>query len=238
MNITLKQKLVIKSFFSSIICAFILAFLFQTLLYQPFKIPSSSMEPNLLIGDYIFVNKFAYGYNNSSLSFGLNHINVTEYNIYISKKKLGDIVVFYIPHSNKYYVKRVVGLPGDKIKIHYGNLYINNIKVVQEKLNNNIQKTTKRILYKETLPNGITYYIYKNCTANHYIMPNNTPEYCVPINTIFCLGDNRDNSIDSRYLNEIGFIKENTIIGKAQFIFWTKQIWHFLSTKRIFTIIK
>ena len=238
MNITLKQKIVIKSFFHSVICAFILAFLFQTLLYQPFKIPSSSMEPNLLAGDYIFVNKFAYGYNNNSLSFGLNHINITEHNIYISQKRLGDVVVFYIPHNNRHYVKRVVGLPGDKIKMHHGNLYINNTKVVQKKINNNTQNTTKRILYKETLPNDVTYYIYKNYNANHYIMPNNTPEYCVPINTIFCLGDNRDNSIDSRYLNEIGFIKENTIIGKAQFIFWTKQIWYFLSTKRIFTIIK
>tara|TARA_B110000503_G_C7115924_1_gene400343 strand:- start:304 stop:1014 length:711 start_codon:yes stop_codon:yes gene_type:complete len=233
-----KQARAVKDFFKSLILASFFAFLFQTFFYQPFKIPSGSMRPTLLVGDYLFVRKFAYGYNNSSLAFGLGAFGLTEKSVVFSQKKRGDVIVFDITNSDKHYVKRIIGLPGDSIRMHKGELYINGIKVLLKEVSP-IKNSGSRVkTYLETLPNGVSYNIYKDADAISTTMPNQTPEYFVPADSIFCLGDNRDNSVDSRYLNEIGFIKEKKVLGKVEFLFWTKALWKSLKTERVFTGIK
>ena len=217
----------LKDFFFSIICAFLLAFLFQSFLYQPFKIPSSSMSPTLYIGDYILVEKFIYGYNNNSLSFMLNRIFFLNISIFFKSPTRGELVVFLLPNNNRfYYVKRLMGLPGDVLYIKNSIIYINDIPLIKiyfgSKLYfyyNNVKYRTD--IYKEFLHISFSYFIfldkiYKNITAN--FNPNSTPYYIIPHNYYFFIGDNRNNSIDSRYIKKIGYIPKNKIIGRAKFL--------------------
>ena len=233
-----KQIIFIKDVVGSILLAFFFAFLLQTFLYQPFKIPSSSMNPNLLVGDYLFVEKFAYGYNNSSLSFWISKLNLTDKKIVFKKPKRGDIIVFNVDFDNKHYIKRVIGLPGDTIKVQQAELYINGKKIQKTEIGVKIEQETKYIIYKEILPNGYYYNIYNSANNSDKIGHVDDIEYTVPADSFFCMGDHRNNSRDSRYLNEMGYIKERNIIGKAKLLFLTESAWKLFKTDRIFTLIK
>ena len=239
----------LKEFFSTVVFATIFAFLFQTFLYQPFKIPSGSMKPGLQIGDYLFVEKFAYGYSNSSLSFMLNRFDIFSDMFFYDEPKKGDIIVFLLPKdSSTHYIKRLIGLPGDEIQMKEGQLYINGITVKKEYQG---QKTSIKEggilnikdIYRETLPNGVSYSIHTYHNENKLKFPNDTPVYKVPENHYFFMGDNRDNSIDSRFLKDVGFVHKSRILGKAKVLFWTRDFSIFdfitkLETNRAFKFIK
>lgn len=241
-----------KELFKSMSVALIFAFIFQTLIYQPFKIPSGSMKPGLQIGDYLFVEKFAYGYNNSSLSFWLNRFNLFTKSLFFDHPKRGDVIVFLLPtDSSMHYIKRLIGLPGDEIQMRDGKLYINNVAVKREYKGQKIDIEQNNIsyvknIYKETLPNGVSYMIYMDDDRKNYrnnFDHNDTPVYKVPQDHYFFIGDNRDNSIDSRFLKKVGYVYKNRILGKAKVLFWTSDfsVINFitkLKTNRTFTIIK
>lgn len=233
-----KQLIFIKDWINSVLFALVFAFLFQTFLYQPFKIPSGSMEPNLLIGDYLFVEKFAYGYNNSSLSFWVNELELTDKQIEFTKPQRGDIIVFNIEADNKHYIKRIIGMPGDHIRLQQGEVYVNGDKLPRVELQKKIVHGQMRVVYKETLPNGVAYNIYKDPINGMQKSNFDEIEYVVPADSYFCMGDNRDNSRDSRYLNEMGYIKAGMISGKAKFLFFTAAAWKSFNIDRVFTLIK
>ena len=245
-------KTFINTFFS-VTYAFVIALLFQSLIYQPFKIPSGSMQPGLEIGDYLFVEKFAYGYNNSSLSFMLNRMKLFNKSFFFNNPQRGDVIVFLLPTDRSlHYIKRLIGLPGDKIQIKEGILYINSIAVKNEYISQKIAMSNTYSIpndikvFKEVLPNGVSYRIYKN--RNKQMMfynfdYNNTPLYKVPQNHYFFMGDNRGNSIDSRFLNSVGYVHQSNIVGKAKLLFWTsdfsvKSLMTELKTNRTFKQIK
>ncbi|WPX96466.1 signal peptidase I [Candidatus Bandiella euplotis] len=234
----------LKELFNSLIFAFVFAFLFQTFLYQPFKIPSRSMEPNLMIGDYLFVEKFAYGYSNSSLSFWLNRFDIFPQTFFYNKPKRGDVIVFLLPRDHSlHYIKRLIGLPGDEIQVKKGQLYINGVPTAIERIDT--QKTADtdgRDIFQETLPNNISYKVYIARNSDKSTMPNDTPIYKVPQDHYFFMGDNRDNSIDSRYLNDVGFVPVGNVLGKAKFVYWSSDfsIWDMVTkfkTDRAFKLI-
>ena len=221
-----------KEIFYSIFFALIFTLIFQTFIYQSFKIPSGSMKPGLQIGDYLFVEKFSYGYNNSSLSLMLNRLKLFNKCFYFNNLKRGDVVVFLLPTDrNLHYIKRLIGLPGDEIKFKEGCIYINNISIKKKYIGkkilidkSGIYKITE--IFKETLSNEISYKIYKENSEKFFYYNfdcNNTIIYKVPKNKYFFIGDNRDNSIDSRFLNKVGYVSQNNIIGKAKFLFRTSN---------------
>lgn len=221
-----------KELLNSLAFAFIFAFIFQTFIYQPFKIPSGSMKPGLQIGDYLFVEKFAYGYNNSSLSFMLNRFDLFNESFFFDAPKRGDIIVFLSPKdSSTHYIKRLIGLPDDEIQIKDGLLYINNVAVKRESKGQKIDIEQNGIpyvknIFEETLPNGVNYTIYTDNGRKSYqnnFDHNDTPVYKVPKGHYFFMGDNRDNSIDSRFLKKIGYVSKNKILGKAKILFWTSD---------------
>jgi len=241
-----------KELFNSLAFAFIFAFIFQTFIYQPFKIPSGSMKPGLQIGDYLFVEKFAYGYNNSSLSFMLNRFDLFNESLSFDNPKRGDVIVFLLPtDSSIHFIKRLIGLPGDEIQIKDGQLYINNVAVKRENKGQKIDIEQNGIpyvknIFKETLPNGVSYMIYMENDGKSYrnnFDHNDTPVYKVPQGHYFFMGDNRDNSTDSRFLKKVGYVPKNNILGKAKILFWTSDFSMLdfitkLKTNRAFKIIK
>ena len=198
--------------------ALIIAIIIRSILFQPFYIPSSSMEPNLLVGDRLFVSKYTYGYSMHSFPFSPK---IFKNRIFEDKPKLGDVIVFKTPADNRTdYIKRLIGMPGDKIQIINSDLYINNIKVEKKRIENLFQISCGGNLidvnfYEETLPNGkqyITVYHKKGTMIN-------SDEYVVPENHYFFMGDNRDCSKDSRYLSSVGYVNFTNLVGKAQVIF-------------------
>jgi signal peptidase I len=202
--------------------ALIIAVLIRSLLFQPFYIPSSSMEPTLLVGDRIFVSKYIYGYSKHSFPFSPNFSNKR---FFSKTPKRGDLVVFKTPADNRTdYIKRLIGLPGDTIQFVNGNLYIN------EKIVNRIKAKNSIIIrcgsfnfetnsFIETLPNGIKYLaVYKKKGTLQ-----NTKKFNVPINHFFLLGDNRDCSKDSRYLDSVGYVNIVNLVGKAKIIFFSND---------------
>ena len=202
--------------------ALIFAILIRSLIIQPFYIPSSSMEPTLLIGDRIFVSKFTYGYSKHSFPFSPP---IFESRLLNNKPKRGDLVVFKTPSDNRTdYIKRLIGLPGDTLQFIDGDIYLNNKPIKREKRNS---KNSIRCgvgdysvnAFKETLPNGLSYIaVYnKNGTLQ------NTDVYNVPNKHYFLLGDNRDCSKDSRFLSSVGYVKEINLVGKAQLIFFSND---------------
>ena len=214
---------------SSILIAIFVALLIRSFLFEPFNIPSGSMKPNLLVGDFIFVSKYSYGYSRHSFPFSLFDADGDNLNgKYFSKSPLrGDIIVFKTPQNNRTdYIKRVIGLPGDRIRLENGEVFINGSLISRKKINDFIDNDSNELV----VDNGrrrqyLEYYknkeikvldIYDNGLAD------NTQQYLVPKNKVFVMGDNRDNSKDSRFA-DVGFIPYENIIGKAQFIFFSLE---------------
>jgi len=198
--------------------AFLIAIIIRSLLFQPFYIPSSSMEPNLLIGDRLFVSKYSYGYSRHSFPFSPK---IFTNRILKNEPEVGDVVVFKTPADNRTdYIKRLIGLPGDKIRFLNNDLYINDVKIKKEKIDNlfNIYCGETIIdvnFYEETLLNGKKYIAVYRKDGSML----NTDEYIVPQNHYFFMGDNRDCSKDSRFLTSVGYVHINNLVGKAQIIF-------------------
>ena len=206
----------------TLIGALLIAILIRSLIIQPFYIPSSSMEPNLLVGDRIFVSKFSYGYSKHSFPFSPNFSNKR----FLSKEPTqGDLVVFKTPSDNRTdYIKRLIGLPGDEIQFINGELFINKIKIKRKKIDNIFQIrcgnfSLETNTYIETLPNGTEHLV----TYNKKGSLQNTKIYKVPNNHYFLMGDNRDCSKDSRFLEEVGYVKKLNLVGKAKIIFFSND---------------
>ena len=207
--------------FKIIISAGLIALFIRTFFFQPFTIPSGSMIPTLLIGDFIFVSQYKYGYSKHSLPFSLPLIKGR---ILEKKPERGDVVVFKTPNDNRTdYVKTLIGLPGDKIQVKEGILYINGEIVERNKVQNSTIRVHNNYLnefdYVEVLPNGSKHIVRELKGDNS--PSDNTIIYTVPENNFFLMGDNRDNSIDSRVLNYVGFVPFENIVGKAEIIFFS-----------------
>jgi signal peptidase I len=205
--------------------AFAIAMLIRTFVYQPFNIPSGSMIPTLLVGDYLFVNKFCYGYSRHSLPFGPNLFSGR---IFAKELKRGEVVVFFNPkHDNLDYIKRLIGLPGDRVQMIKGVLHINGEAVKLEPIQNYHTVDNKGQLkvipqYIETLPNGVKHSILKAMPMGKGRL-DNTEEFIVPEGHYFMMGDNRDNSQDSRVAEKVGFIPSENIIGRAEILFFSTE---------------
>jgi len=204
----------------TIFYALLIALLIRSFFFQPFYIPSSSMEPNLLVGDRFFATKFTYGFSRHSFPFSPNLFNDR---FLPNKPKRGDVIVFKTPADNRTdYIKRLIGLPKDVVQIINGDLYLNEAKVKKNKINSKIKiNCGENIIdvdfYNETLPNGLTYlaaYNKKNTMLN-------TDKFIVPLNHYFFMGDNRDCSKDSRYLSSVGYVHFDNLVGKASIIFFS-----------------
>ena len=203
--------------------ALIIALIIRSFLFQPFYIPSSSMEPNLLIGDRLFVSKYSYGYSRHSLPFSPKIYNKR---IFAKRPKVGDIIVFKTPADNRTdYIKRFIGLPGDAIQIINGDLYLNDLKITKRKIEDSLNiKCGDEILnanfYEEILPNGTKYVAVYRKDGTML----NTDRFVVPENHYFFMGDNRDCSKDSRFLSSVGYVNFNNLVGKGQIIFFSNSI--------------
>ena len=242
-------KLKKNSFFGnlkSILIAIFIALLIRSFIFEPFNIPSGSMKPNLLVGDFIFVSKYSYGFSKHSLPFS---IPVIPGKIFSNTPERGDVVVFKTPENNRTdYIKRVIGLPGDKIEIKNGIIFINGSEIFRKKLNDFIDTDNKTRNKRVRMYNE--YFFNKeinilDITDNG--IADNTRLFNVPENHFFVMGDNRDNSQDSRFINTVGFIPYKNLVGKAQFIFFSLenarflQIWKWPNSiryERIFKKIK
>ncbi|MAW87156.1 MAG: signal peptidase I [Phyllobacteriaceae bacterium] len=223
---------------SVIVQALILAVIIRSLFFQPFSIPSGSMRPTLLEGDYLFVNKWAYGYSRHSFPFSPD---LFEGRIWAGEPERGDVVVFkFPPDPSLDYIKRVIGLPGDRIQMRDGALYINGEAVEREKVaqidNPDITEMNRPVdVWRETLPNGVSYDTL-DITANG--VSDMTREFTVPAGHYFMMGDNRDNSNDSRM--SVGFVPYENLVGKATVIFFSVsggssplEVWRWPSDLRI-----
>ena len=231
---------------SVIVQALLLALVIRTLLFQPFSIPSGSMRPTLLEGDYLFVTKWAYGYSRYSLPFSPDLFSGR---IWGSAPERGDVAVFkFPPNPSLDYIKRVIGLPGDRVQVREGVLYLNDEAVPREKVgeinNPDITEVNRPVdVYRETLPNGVSYDTL-DLTPNS--SGDNTREFVVPAGHYFMMGDNRDNSADSRFT--VGFVPEDHLVGRANIIFFSiadgaspLEVWKWpadMRPSRLFTFVK
>lgn len=211
-----KDDNVVRETFSVIIQALLLALVLRTFLFQPFNIPSGSMKPTLLVGDYIFVSKFSYGFSRYSMPFGPN---IFSGRIWGSDPARGDVVVFkYPPDPSKDYIKRVIGLPGDKVQLTDSVVIVNgqSFERVQKGTFSERAYGTERSvpIFRETADNGASYQTIDIQPGN---LPDNTRVFEVPEGHFFFLGDNRDNSADSRF--DVGMVPAENLVGKAQVIF-------------------
>lgn len=204
-----------------VVHALILAMIVRVFLFQPFNIPSGSMIPTLLVGDYLFVSKYSYGYSRYSFPFSPNLFSGR---IFAGEPQRGDVVVFKLPRDNETdYIKRVIGMPGDQIQMINGVLHINGKPVPKRRIADfvmhdafgNVRRVAR---YEETLPNGVTYPVL-DLVDNGF--EDNTGVYKVPEGHYFMMGDNRDNSTDSRVGSAVGYVPYENLIGKAQIIFFS-----------------
>jgi len=208
-------------FFRTAVLAILLALFIRTFFFEPFNIPSGSMLPTLQVGDYLFVSKTSYGYSRYSFPLGLADFDGR---VMEEKPLRGDVIVFKLPTNPSIdYIKRLVGMPGDRIQVIKGRLYINGDMVDREEVGlkrvedpNGGNQTIRE--YIETLPGGIMHSIYEESDSEDL---DNTPEYVVPAGHYFMMGDNRDNSRDSRVKNEVGFVPEENLVGRAQSLFFS-----------------
>ena len=221
----------------TIVIAVLIAVGVRTFAYEPFNIPSGSMEPTLLVGDYLFVSKLSYGYSRHSLPFGLPLFSGR---ILFTEPEVGDVAVFAYPRDNKTdYIKRIVGLPGDKVEVREGILYLNAEPVERELLTASETadlgyENVGGLLYYETLPNGHRHLIREVSDYGRY--DNWGPEV-VKEGHFFAMGDNRDNSLDSRA--DVGQVPFENLVGRADVIFFSHdgsspwwQFWSWPSTIR------
>ena len=205
--------------FRTIIYALLIAFFVRTLAYQPFNIPSGSMIPTLLVGDYLFVSKFSYGYSRFALPLGLGFFSGR---ILSRPPERGDIAVFRQPPTNRDdFIKRIVGVPGDRIQMINGVLNVNGVAVDKQRMEDFVLRDgrgrTRRIAqYSETLPNGPSYIVRESLGDNGPV--DNTREFVVPEGQFFAMGDNRDDSNDSR---NWGFVPAENFVGRAEVLFFS-----------------
>ena len=201
----------------TIISAVLIALVIRTFAFEPFNIPSGSMLPTLLVGDYLFVSKYSYGY--SKHSFPLSFMPISG-RYFFSEPKRGDVAVFKLPRDNKTdYIKRIIGLPGDKIQLQGGRLFVNGDLVFRDRVedfvdDNSFNFTTKMFL--EKLPDNNDHFILE--LGDNYLF-DNTREYIVPDEHYFMMGDNRDNSEDSR--SQVGFVPKENLVGRAEILFFS-----------------
>jgi signal peptidase I len=235
-----------------VVHALLIAMVIRTFLFQPFNIPSGSMKATLLVGDYLFVSKFSYGYSHYSIPFSPPLFS-GRIPSGIDPAR-GDIVVFRLPKDDSTdYIKRVIGLPGDRIQMQNGLLYINDKAIERERLSDFVGEDpcgssdavarVKR--WKETLPNGVVYETL-DCQDNGFY--DSTPVYTVPPGNFFMMGDNRDNSTDSRVQSAVGYVPSENLVGRAQMIFFSIkegeqawQIWRWpfaIRWSRLFSIVR
>ena len=206
----------------TIFYALIIAVIIRSFFIQPFYIPSSSMEPTMLIGDRLFVTKYSYGYSKHSFPFSPP---IFKGRIFANNPKSGDVVIFKTPSDNRTdYIKRLIGLPGDRIQFINGDLYLNNNQIIKSRISKTDvifcgKETIDVNTFEEKLPNGR---IYKTVYLKDYSYQN-SDVFIVPDKHYFFLGDNRDCSKDSRYLTSVGFVHEDNLVGKAQFIFFSSD---------------
>jgi len=234
-----------------VIHALLIALVIRTFLFQPFNIPSGSMKATLLVGDYLFVSKYSYGYTHYSIPLSPPLFSGR---IFGSEPSRGDVVVFRLPKDDSTdYIKRVIGLPGDRIQMKDGLLYINDKPVERTRVADYVgedpcgqSEAIARVKrWRETLPNGVSYESL-DCQDNGFY--DNTIEYQVPQGHYFMMGDNRDNSQDSRVQSAVGYVPFENIIGRAQMIFFSigegEHVWAIWSWpwtvrwNRIFKIVR
>jgi signal peptidase I len=202
-----------------IVEALVIALVFRTFLYQPFSIPTASMQSTMMIGDYFIANKWAYGYGKYSFPIALPFNGRF---LEFGQPKQGDIVVFH-NITGEDYIKRLIGMPGDRVQVTEGRLYINGTMVERElvgqdtDINDRMQPMSVNI-YRETLPSGVTHTILEHSDTEPL---DNTDEYVVPAGHYFMMGDNRDRSADSRVLGQVGYVAKDQLIGKAEARFFS-----------------
>ena len=218
---TINKKIIIENI-KTIFYALVIAIIIRSLLIQPFYIPSSSMEPTLLIGDRLFVTKYSYGYSKHSFPFSPP---ILKGRIFSNTPKIGDVIVFKTPADNRTdYIKRLIGLPGDSIQFINGDLFHNKNQILKSKVSKKDiiycgKKTIDVNTFEEKLPNGKTH----NTVYLKSYSFQNSDVFTVPQKHYFFLGDNRDCSRDSRYLASVGYVHEDNLVGKARFIFFSSD---------------
>ena len=236
----LKKKKSFLNNFKTFFLAIIAALTIRSFLFEPFSIPSGSMYPTLVVGDYLFVSKYSYGFSRHSFPLSLP---IIPKRVFYKSPKRGDVLVFKTPTDNKTdYVKRVIGIPGDKIKMIDNRIFLNDLVIERKKIKDDQYTDTygrniKVERYLEILPNGKNYEVFELNEQMSVFDTNNFPEILVPENNFFVIGDNRDNSQDSRF---IGGIPKNNLVGKASLVLlsfdsfkgsWWK-VWTWISALR------
>ena len=223
--------------------AVLIALVIRTIAFEPFNIPSESMLPTLLVGDYLFVSKYAYGYSKHSLPWIRPNLSGR---IIESMPERGDVAVFKLPRDNSTdYIKRIVGLPGDRIQVKGGQLFINGEPVRRERVADFPSRRGLVTQYRETMPNGRTYLtldLTPDGSADNY------DEVVVPEGKYFAMGDNRDNSLDSRVdpgRGGVGFVPAENLVGRAEILFFSTngearwwEVWKWPATIRIGRLLK
>jgi signal peptidase I len=207
--------------------AILIALVIRSFLFEPFRIPSGSMIPSLLVGDYLFVAKYSYGYSRYSFPFSPN---IFSGRVFGDQPKRGDVAVFrQPPHPEIDFIKRIVGLPGDHIQMKGGILYINDVAVTREQVGDYVDEQGNRFIqYIETLPNGVKHRIIES--EGDQGTYDNTEVFVVPPDHYFAMGDNRDDSSDSR-TPVVGYVPAENLVGRADIIFFSidgsASLWEF-----------